>query len=150
MKVIFIKDLPNVARAGEIKVVANGYGRNYLIPKKMAIPADTETINLVEAKIASRVRTEAKTEAEMKEVASQIEGREIFIEARSGGKEKLYGSVTNGDIAAELENITGIIIDKRKIKLDEPINQIGSYDVAVRFTKDITPKIKVTIIAKKE
>jgi len=150
MKVIFLKDVPNVARAGEIKVVANGYGRNYLIPKKLAIPAVAETINLVEAKIASKVRTEAKTEAEMIEIASQIDGREIFIEARSGGKEKLYGSVTNADIASELENITGMIIDKRKIKLNEPINQIGSYDVVIRFTKDIMPAIKVTITEKKD
>jgi large subunit ribosomal protein L9 len=150
MKVIFIKDVQNVAKAGEIKEVANGYGRNYLIPKKLAVTADTEAINIVEAKIASQARTEAKTEAEMLEAAKQIEGREIFIQARSGGKEKLYGSITNADIASELEKVTGIIIDKRKIKLDEPINQIGSYDIVVRFTKDITPAFKVTIIEKKE
>ncbi|MFC2070457.1 50S ribosomal protein L9 [Chloroflexota bacterium] len=150
MKVIFLKDVPNVGKAGEVKEVANGYGRNYLIPKKLAAPAVAESINLIEARVASQVRTEVKTEAELLELAAQIEGREIFIEARSGGKEKLYGSITNADIAAELEEITGMVVDKRKIKLDETINQIGSYDITVRLTKDITPAIKVTVTEKKE
>lgn len=150
MKVIFLEDVPDVARAGEIKEVANGYARNYLIPKKLATPAVAETINLVEAKIASQARVEAKTEAELQELASQIDGKEITIEARSGGKEKLYGSITAADIAEELEKIADVAVDKRKIKLDEPINQIGSYDITIRLTKDITPGIKVTVIEKSE
>ena len=150
MKVVFLKDVPNVARAGEIKEVANGYARNYLITQKLATLAVAETINLVEAKIASQARTEAKTEAELLELASQIEGKEVIIEARSGGKEKLYGSVTAADIAEELEKLAGSVVDKRKIKLDEPINQIGSYDITIRLSKDITPSVKVTVIAKSE
>ncbi|MFC1900894.1 50S ribosomal protein L9 [Chloroflexota bacterium] len=150
MKVIFLKDVTDVARAGDIKEVANGYARNYLIPQKLATPAIAESINLVEAKIASQVRTEAKTEAELLELASQIDGKEVLIEARSGGKEKLYGSITTADIAEELEKIAGTVVDKRKIKLDEPINQIGSYDITVRLTKDITPVVKVTVTEKSD
>ncbi len=150
MKVVFLKDVPNVARAGEIKEVANGYARNYLIPQKLATIAMAETINLVEAKIASQARTEAKTEAELLELASQIDGKEVIIEARSGGKEKLYGSVTAADIAEELEKLAGSVVDKRKIKLDEPINQIGSYDITIRLSKDITPSVKVTVTEKSE
>jgi large subunit ribosomal protein L9 len=150
MKVVFLEDVPNVARAGEIKEVANGYARNYLIPQKLATLAVAETINLVQAKIASQARTEAKTEAEMLELASQIEGKEVIIEARSGGKEKLYGSVTAADIAEELEKLAGSVVDKRKIKLDEPINQIGSYDITIKLTKDITPSVKVTVTEKSE
>ena len=150
MKVIFLEDVPDVARTGEIKEVADGYARNYLIPKKLATPASAESINLVEAKIASQARVEAKTEAELQELASQIDGKEVTIEARSGGKEKLYGSITAADIAEELEKIAGMVVDKRKIKLDEPINQIGSYDITIRLTRDITPGIKVTVIEKSE
>lgn len=150
MRVVFLKDVPNVASAGEIKEVANGYARNYLIPQELATLAMAETINLVQAKIASQARTEAKTEAEMLELALQIEGKEVIIEARSGGKEKLYGSITAADIAGELEKLSGSLVDKRKIKLDEPINQIGSYDITVRLSKDITPSVKVTVIEKSE
>jgi large subunit ribosomal protein L9 len=150
MKVVFLQDVPNLAKAGQIKEVANGYGRNYLIPKKLAVPAAADSIKKVEAQMASRARTEAKTEAEMKELASNIDGREIFIEAKSGGKEKLYGSVTAADIALELEKITDMAVDKRKIKVDEPINQIGSYEVAIRLSRDIVPVVKVTVTEKKD
>lgn len=148
MKVVFLEDVPNVARAGEIKDVANGYSRNYLIPKKLATPATAEAINALAAEIASQERVEAKTEAELIEMAAQIDGREIFIEARSGGKERLYGSITAADIASELETVTNLTIDKRKIKLDEPINQLGSYDISIRLAKDIVPGIKVTVTEK--
>ncbi len=150
MRVIFLEDVPNVARAGEIKEVANGYGRNYLIPKKLAAPAVAEAINVLEAKIASQERSEVKTEAELIELAAQIDGREIFIEARSGGKDRLYGSITATDIASELETVTNLAIDKRKIKLDEPINQLGSYEITIRLAKDIVPRIKVTVTEKSD
>ncbi len=148
MKVLFLQDVPNVARAGEVKEVANGYGRNYLIPRKLAMLATSESINALTVKLESRIRDEAETEAELLEMAGSLDGREIFIEARSGGKERLYGSITAIDIATELENSTGLAVDKRKIKLDEPIHQLGSYEVNIRLAKDIEPRIKVTIIEK--
>ena len=150
MKVVFLQDVPNMGKAGQIKEVADGYGRNYLIPKKLAAPAVAASIRKVEAQMASQAHKEAKTEAEMVELASQLNGREIFIKAKSGGKEKLYGSVTAADIAVELEKLTEMAIDKRKIKLDEPINQTGSYEVAIRLSKDIIPKVKVTVTGKSE
>jgi large subunit ribosomal protein L9 len=150
MKVIFLEDVPNVARAGEIKEVANGYGRNFLIPRKLAAPAVAETVNAMEARMAVQARSEAETEAELVEMGAQLDGREVFIEARSGGKDRLYGSITAADIAGELEKITGLAVDKRKIKLDEPINQLGSYDVTIRLAKDIVAKIKVTVTEKSD
>ena len=150
MKVIFLQDVPNVAKAGEIREVANGYGRNFLIPRKLAAPAVAEAVNAMEARIAVQARSEAKTEAELIEMGAQVDGREVFIEARSGGKDRLYGSITAADIAGELEKITNLAVDKRKIKLDEPINQLGSYDVTIRLTKDIVSKIKVTVTEKSD
>ncbi len=148
MKVIFLQDVPNVARAGEIKEVANGYGRNFLIPRKLALLARPESINTMGAKLEVKARNQAQTEAELVEMANQLDGREVFLEARSGGKDRLYGSITTTDIAAELENTTGLVVDKRKIELDESIRQIGSYEVNIRLAKDIVPKIKVTVTEK--
>ena len=148
MKVIFLQDVPNVARAGEIKEVADGYGRNFLIPRKLALLARSESINAMAEKLTVQARSEAQTETELVEMANQLDGREVFLDARRGSKERLYGSITTADIAAELENTTGLAIDKRKIELDEPIRQIGSYEVNIRLAKDIVPKIKVTVTEK--
>ena len=146
MKVIFLQNVPNVARAGEIKEVANGYGRNFLIPRKLAILANPQTLSNIEAQLKARVHREAQTEAEMAELANQIDGKEIVLKAKVGQKDRLYGSITPADIAAELENTTSSIVDKRKIELDNPIRQLGSYEVSIRLSKDIVPKITVTVV----
>ena len=148
MKVIFLQDVPNIARAGEIKEVADGYGRNFLIPQKLALLARSETINTMGVQLIIKARSEAQTEAELIEIANQLNGREIFLDARTGDKDRLYGSITAADITAELESATGLAFDKRKIELGKSIRQIGSYEVAIRLAKDIVPKIKVTVSEK--
>ena len=148
MKVIFLQDVPNVARAGEIKEVADGYGRNFLIPRKLASLARAEVINTVGAQLEVQSRGQTQTEAELIELANHLDGREVILQARIGAKDRLYGSITAVDIAAELENATGLAVDKGKIELDEPIRQLGSYEVAIRLDKDIVPKIRVTVSAK--
>ena len=150
MKVIFLQDVPNVARVGEIKEVASGYGRNFLIPKKLAVLASSPAVSLVEAQRKISARNQQQTEAERAELANQLEGREVFLKAQTGAKDRLYGSITNADIAAELENATGLVIDKRKIELAKPIHQLGSYEVAIRLAKDVIPKIKVTVTEKEK
>ena len=148
MKVIFTEDVPNVAKSGQMKEVTDGYARNYLIPRKLAVFANSGTIKAMATKMEARVKADAQAEIEMKELGESLNGREIFIEAKSGGKERLYGSVTNADIAAELEKATGLEVDKRKIKLLETIHQLGTYEVEIRLSKDIAPKIKVTVTEK--
>ena len=148
MKVIFLQDVPNVARAGEMKEVADGYGRNFLIPRKLASLARSKAISTIGAQLEVKARSQAQTEAELIEMANSLDGREIFLEAKTGGKDRLYGSITTADIAAELENTTGLVVDRRKIELDESIRQIGSYDVNIRLAKDIVPQIKVTVTEK--
>jgi large subunit ribosomal protein L9 len=141
MRVIFLQDVPNVAKAGEIKEVADGYGRNFLIPKKLALLANPQAISQTE----TRDKIKTRINAELMELASQLEGKEVSLKAKAGAKDRLYGSITSADIAAELNNTTGLDIDKRKIELDEPIRQLGSYEVAIRLAGDIVPKIKVTV-----
>lgn len=145
MKVIFRQDVPRVARAGEVKEVADGYGRNFLIPQKLAVIADPSTLNTLEAQIKKEASSQAQTEEEMTDLAHQLDGREITLKAKVGAKEQLYGSITSADIAAELQN-NGLVVDKKKIEIAEPIRKLGSYEVAIRLDKDAIPKIKVIVI----
>ncbi|MCX6003321.1 MAG: 50S ribosomal protein L9 [Chloroflexi bacterium] len=150
MKVIFLEDVSNVGKAGQIKEVADGYGKNFLIPHKLAMPARPQDIKAVEAQIKARARIAAKTEIEMKALAAELEGKEIIIKARVGQQEHLYGSITSADITASLESTLGAVVDKRKIELTGPIRQTGSYEVPIKLGKDIATKIKVTVVAEEQ
>lgn len=150
MKVIFLEDVNGVAKAGQIKEVANGYGRNFLIPQKRAVLASPAAIKAVEAQLKIQAQQQEQTEAELAEIAKQLEGKEVTLTAQAGAKERLYGSITAADIATELQKNTGFFIDKRKIELEKPIHKLGSYEIMVRLAKDITPKIKVIIVGKEE
>jgi len=143
MRVIFLQDVPNVARAGEIKEVANGYGKNYLIPQKLALLAKPGATSMIAAQ--PRIKAQAESQAKLVELAQHLEGKEVTLKARVGAKERLYGSITTADIATELRNSAGLVVDKKKIELAEPIRQLGSYEVAIRLAKDIIPKIKVRV-----
>lgn len=145
MKVVFLEDMPNIAKAGDVKEVADGYGRNFLIPKKLAALVRPEITSRLEAQRREKTKKQEKMEAELTRMADQLEGKEITLKAKAGAKERLYGRVTSADIAAAVERTTGITVDKRKIELAEPIRELGSFDVAIRLAKDIIPKIKVTV-----
>ena len=147
MKVVFIADVPDVALAGETKEVADGYGRNYLLPKKLAVLADLAASNIVKAQMKQVLVKRAQAEAEMKEIAGKLDGTEITLQAKAGEKDRLYGSVTSADIAGELSRISGAVIDKRKIELEEPIRQLGVYEVSLKFSRDIMAVIKVNVAA---
>ena len=148
MKVVFLEDVPKVAKAGDTKEVADGYGRNFLIPRKLAVQATPAAVSSWKTQLERRVHTQAETETELQELAGKLDGKEVVLSALTGGKERLYGSVTTADIAAELERTTGLVVDKRKIELPESIRQVGSYEVVIRLGKDITPRIKVTVTEK--
>jgi len=148
VKVIFLQDVPNVARAGEIKEVADGYGRNFLIPQKLALLASPSAVSTLEAQLKTNAKNQEQMRSELIQLANQLEGREVILNARAGAKERLYGSITSADIAAELESTAGVSVDKRKIELAEPIRHLGSYEVAIRLAQNIVPKIKVTVTAK--
>ncbi len=138
MKVIFLEDLPNVAHAGDIKEVANGYAKNFLFPRKIAMVVKPGAVNIVAAR-------QKKVIAASQETAKNLEGREVNLKARVGSKERLFGAITTADIAAELNQMTGLDIDKRKIELDKPIHELGSYEVTIRLAKDVVPRITVNV-----
>jgi large subunit ribosomal protein L9 len=145
MKVVFLEDVPNVAKAGDVKEVADGYGRNYLIPKKLAVISRPGAETQVKAQIEARAETE-----KMKKLAADIEGKELTLKVKMGAKERMHGSITAANIATELKSVTGHDIDKRKIDLADPIKHLGSYDIAIKLIKDIEPKIKVHIVEKEK
>jgi large subunit ribosomal protein L9 len=147
VKVIFIEDVPNVARAGQTRTVANGYARNYLFPRQLAVLANSRAAASVEAHLKKVARQRAIEEAEMAELARMINGTEITLTAKVGENERLYGSVTGANIAEELGKTIGREVDKRKVDLAEPIRQVGVYDVTVRFTHDIAAVVGVTVMS---
>jgi large subunit ribosomal protein L9 len=144
MRVVFLKDVPNVARAGDTREVADGYAKNYLFPKKLALQLKAGVANQVE--VMNRVKAHQNDEVVV--LAQRLESIEVNLKAKAGEQERLYGSVTSADIAAELGNM-GISVDKRKIEMAEPFHQLGSYEVTIRLGKDVTPKIKVIIVEDK-
>ena len=145
MNVVFLKNVPNVAKAGDIKNVPDGYARNYLIPNKLATPATANVKAQLEAQAKAQEKKHAQMEAEHRQPAEQIQKLNLVIKAKTGSKNRLFGSITSADIAKELENSAGLVVDKRKIELPEPIRELGVFDVIVKLYKDINAKLKVTV-----
>jgi large subunit ribosomal protein L9 len=145
MKVLLIKSVANIGRVGEIKEVADGFGRNYLIPNKLALLATPSSLKTAEAQLQKERQEEEHFATELSQIAKQLEGFPITFKAKVRSEESLYGSIRDSDIAAELTQLTGLDIDKGKIELEEPIHKLGEYEVAIRLSKDLAPKIKVTV-----
>ncbi len=144
MKVILKEDVKDLGNMGTVIDVSNGYGRNYLIPKNLAVEANPKNIkqlehekNIILAK-AKKIRKSAEDSAE------EISKLSISIEAVSGEEDKLFGSVTAKDIAEEISR-HGIDVDKRRIILEEPIKRLGSYEVAVKVHQDVTANVKLEV-----
>jgi large subunit ribosomal protein L9 len=149
MKVLFISDVTNVAKAGEIKEVSTGYARNFLLPKKLAVAADsTASMAHAQAKIKEAREAAART-GELAALAKELEGKEIVIKARSG-KEKLFGSITGADISDKLQQTFGLTVDKKKIDLAEPIHHLGDYEIIVKLSGDLQPRIKISVVEETE
>ena len=145
MKVVFLEDVEGVARGGEIKEVKNGFARNYLIPKQLAAPATHNYLQKIEKlkKSASNVRV--KRLDDMKEIASAIDNTQINIEMRASLNGRLYGSVTGTMVADAITSETGQTIERRLVQLDNPIRELGAFDIPVRFHSDVLATVKVTI-----
>jgi len=145
MKVILSKDVPGTGKAGEVKDVADGYARNYLIPRKLAIAATTGALQNVEAKKASEQKKAAAEEAAARALAARLTTAPVVLTAKVGDQGRLYGSITSGDIAEQLSAFLGQPVDKRKIELDEPIRQLGQFDVTIRLHRAVSASVKVDV-----
>ena len=145
MEVLLKQDVPNLGSAGEIRTVADGYGRNYLIPRGMAVFATRATRKHAEAERQVRARRQLRVQREIQEVTSAFHGIVLTFEVRAGRNNQLYGSITNADIAEALEQRSGESVDRRKIELPEPIRQVGSYRVPIRLGDGSTVHVGVVV-----
>ena len=145
MKVVFLEDVEGVALGGEIKEGKNGFARNYLIPQQLAAPATHNNLQKI-TKLSRKAETERIQKLDdMKQLSEAIDGTEILIEMRAGSNDRLYGSVTGTMVADALNDITGQSIERRLVQLDNPIRELGSFDVPIRLHADVNATIKVTV-----
>jgi large subunit ribosomal protein L9 len=144
MEVILKEDVAKLGSAGDVVKVAEGYGRNFLLPRKLAIEASKGNKAVIEQMKASAARKSAGLRAEAEQLAKQFDNVSLEFTRKVGEKDHLFGSVTSGDIADQLEK-KGFDIDRRKIQLDEPLKSLGEYDVPIRLHKDVTARFKVTV-----
>ena len=144
MEVILKEDVPKLGHRGDLVKVAEGYGRNFLLPKKLAIEATAGNKKVIEQMKASAVRKAQKDKTDAEALAGQLNGVSITITRRAGEQDQLFGSVTSSDLAAELEK-KGFAIDRRKIELDQPIKTVGEFNVPVRLFREVTATLKVEV-----
>ena len=144
MEVILKEDVNKLGHRGDVVKVADGYGRNYLLPEKLAIEANAANKAVIEQMKASAVRKSVKEKAGAEQLSTQLSEVELVFERKVGENEHLFGSVTSGDIAHALE-LKGYTIDRRKIALDEPLKSLGEYHVPVKLHREVTSHVKVTV-----
>jgi large subunit ribosomal protein L9 len=144
MEVILKEDVPKLGNRGEVVKVAEGYGRNFLLPRKLAIEASAANKAVIEQMKAAAVRRSAKEKSEAEALSKQFEGLEVKFQRKSGENDQLFGSVTAGDIAEALEK-KSFHIDRRKIQLHEPLKTIGEFTLPIKLHKDVTTHLKVII-----
>ena len=147
MKVILEQDLKKVGKKGDIVEVSEGYARNFLFPKNIAIEATNTNVNIAKAKKGSAQRKQQQATDEARLMAAQLDKVEVSIAVRAGDNGKLFGSVTGKDIADSLKKDFNIDVDKRKIEIKGDVKSIGDYDAVIKVHPTITAKIKVHIIA---
>ena len=146
MQVLLIKDVDNLGYAGDVKKVAGGYGRNYLVPQGLAILATPGALKQAETIRRAAEKHRAREMEDAKAIANQIADLSLMFERRAGETGKLYGSVTSGDIAEAIEQKTGIVLDKRKVALPEPLRNLGNAEVLIKLMIDMTTTIDVEVL----
>ena len=144
MEVILKEDVPKLGNRGDVVKVAEGYGRNFLLPRKLAIQATAANKAVIEQMKAAAVRRSAKEKADAEALSKQFEGLEVSFSRKSGENDQLFGSVTAGDIAEALEK-KSFHIDRRKVQLHEPLKTVGEFTVPIKLHKDVTTHLKVVI-----
>ena len=144
MEVILKEDVTKLGSRGDVVKVAEGYGRNYLLPRKLAIQADAGNKAIIVQMKAASVRKSAKEKTQAEELAKQFDGLSVSFQRRSGEHDHLFGSVTSGDIAEAVAK-KGVTLDRRQIQLHDPLKSWGEFTVPVKLHKDVTAHLKVVI-----
>lgn len=145
MKVILLQDVKGKGKKGQLLEVSDGYARNFMLPKKIAIEATADAINTMRMNDKAAAEKAAKERAEAVELSNKLRAMTLTVYAKGGGAGRLFGSVTNQEIADALSKEEGIILDKRKIVIADPIKNIGTYTVTCKLGYEINAKLTVKI-----
>jgi large subunit ribosomal protein L9 len=148
MQVLLMKNVPELGKAGEIKNVADGYARNYLFPRNLAVLATPGAIKQAKHQREAVVLREEKALSEAQAMAQLLDGRMVTFQARAGDTDRLYGSITSGNIAEALAEQVGREVDRRKVDLEEPLKELGMHAVTIRLAPGA--EAKVTVIIERE
>ena len=145
MKVLLVQDVDHLGKAGELKDVTGGFGRNYLIPKGFAVLATRGQIKQAEERLAAQRKRVDAARKDAEALAARLNGVTLTFTAKVGEQDRLYGSVTSADIAEKIEQQLKIEIDRRKIELDEPIKRTGTFPVSIRLIAGVEPVVNVVV-----
>jgi large subunit ribosomal protein L9 len=149
MEIILRETIDNLGRAGQVVKVADGYARNYLLPRKLAYPATPGNLKVIESERNSLLRKDAKQQGDAEKLKVLLEPVEIVIRRKTGDHAALYGSVTNADVSEELDK-KGFQIEKRKILMEDHIKSLGEYAIPIRLFKDVIATVKLKVEAETE
>jgi len=145
LKVMLTKDVENVGRAGDVKDVADGYGRNFLLPRKLAVPARAGVEEEAKKIRDAAHRRETKDREEAQTLAEEIGNKTVVVRLRTGAEDKAFGAVTNSDIASALKAQHQVEVDRHKIDLKDPIKTLGEHQVALRLHREVEAHIKLIV-----
>lgn len=145
MKVILLQDVKGKGKKGQMIEVSDGYARNYMLPRKLAQEATADNINTMRMNDKAAAEKAARERAEALEISKKLREMTLVVTAKGGGAGKLFGSVTNQEIADALKAKTGIALDKRKIVISDPIKNVGTYTVQCKLGYEITAPLSVKI-----
>ena len=146
MKVILQQDVKGQGKKGEMIEVSEGYGRNFLLPRKLAVPATADAINTMNLKEKARKAEEARLKAEAQEIAGKLENCPVKLSAKAGNGGKLFGAVTTKEISEGLKTQYGVDIPKQKLVLDEPIKACGGYKIKAKLGYEIVGTVNVMVV----
>jgi large subunit ribosomal protein L9 len=146
VKVVFLEEVEGSGRIGEVRNVADGYARNYLLPRKLAVPATDHNIRLAQARVQAEAKRQDKLDADAAVLAEKLAGLTITIEVRVGEQGRLYGSVTARDIVEALEKPLGLLLEHRQVELEEPIRQVGLFEVPLKLSRNVRAGVQVAVL----
>ncbi|TMB99305.1 MAG: 50S ribosomal protein L9 [Chloroflexi bacterium] len=146
MRVVFLEDVEGTADTGDVKNVADGFARNYLLPRKLAAPANGHYINIAQAKASKQARRQDRLDDEARaHLLPKVDGTTVRVEVRVGEQGKLFGSVTSRDIAEALREATKIEVEHQQVYLPQPLRELGSHEVTVKLTKNVHATVTVAV-----
>jgi large subunit ribosomal protein L9 len=147
VKLILLADVPSLGKRGDVVDVAEGYARNYLEPRKLGIEADKGALAKLGSQQQAQKRREEQTLAEAKDLAKRLESAKVSVKAKAGGNGRLFGTVTNADVASAIAESLDVEIDKHKIELVNSIKALGAYPVEIRLHKNVIAKATVDVVS---